>query len=348
MTYDPSLTGNSKLGIFGLPFTEEFADLILLPVPWEVTTSYRSGTSKGPNSIFEASPQLDLEDLHWKNAWRKGIFYDSPFGDDIEKLNNSMKPLAQEIIATLENGDELNKLQKENLAKINQAGETVNKLIFERTKSLLSQNKCVGLVGGDHSSPLGLIKAIDQSMTDSFGILHIDAHADLRNAYQGFEYSHASIMNNVLASCSNIGALVQVGIRDFCDEEQQTIDSNPIIHCFYDRQLMIQKFNNKSWHDIVNEFINQLPEKVYVSCDIDGLDPELCPDTGTPVPGGLSFNEFTYILLQLKKSGKQIVGFDLCEVSPGETDFNEWNAIVGARVLFQLANATLSDRLYEV
>jgi len=171
----------------------------------------------------------------------------------------------------------------------------------------------------------------------SFGILHIDAHADLREAYEGFEFSHASIMFNAL-KIPQIKQLVQVGIRDYCEAELQLIQSDQRITTYFDRDLKYQQFEGKAWSVICNQIINKLPEKVYLSFDIDGLDPKLCPHTGTPVPGGLEFEQALYLVEKLVNSDRKIIGFDLNEVAPGN---DEWDANVGARLLYRLSNMCL-------
>ena len=193
--------------------------------------------------------------------------------------------------------------------------------------------KVPAVLGGDHSTPLGLMQAVAEQEGD-FGILQIDAHADLRNAYEGFTYSHASIMFNAL-KIPQLKKLVQVGIRDICQAEAVMAEKNERIRIFYDSDLKTAAFEGKSWKEQVKEIVEELPEKVYVSFDIDGLDPKLCSATGTPVPGGFEFEEAMYLIKSVVESGRKIVAFDLCEVGPGE---DEWNGNVGARVLYRMAN----------
>lgn len=168
-----------------------------------------------------------------------------------------------------------------------------------------------------------------------YGILQIDAHADLRNAYEGFTYSHASIMFNAL-KLPQVKKLVQVGIRDLCQGEAELVDqSNGRITTFYDYKIKNKLYEGNSWQKQCKKIIAQLPQKVYISFDIDGLDPKLCPATGTPVPGGFEFEEAVYLIKTLVQSGREIIGFDLCEVAPGDS---EWNGNVGARLLYKLCN----------
>lgn len=205
----------------------------------------------------------------------------------------------------------------------------------------MNEGKIVGLVGGDHSTPLGYMKAIGERH-GSFGILHIDAHADLREAYEGFTYSHASIMFNALKEIPSLTRLTQVGIRDYCDAEAGMIKSDSRIKTFFDADLATERFGGTSWKELCSRIISTLPDKVYVSFDIDGLSPDNCPSTGTPVPGGLSFNEAVFLLSELSNSGKTIVGFDLNEVAPNpDNEDDQWDANVGARVLYKLCNFAL-------
>lgn len=325
--YNPSGVGIDNGNIFGLPFNFEESDIVILPVPWEVTTSFGDGTSKGPQAILEASPQLDLYHSYFPEAWKQGIFMlDS--STEILQLNKQMKTKAKEIILLLEKGKSTDSLQKE-INTINEACIFMNKWVFEQVNTLIKRGKKVILLGGDHSTPLGAINAFSQHH-EGFGILQIDAHADLRNAYEGFEFSHASIMYNALKNKA-VESLTQVGIRDICEEEVHLIKQSENIFCFYDEQLKRERFNGKTWHQQIQEIIDTLPEKVYITFDIDALDPKLCPNTGTPVPGGLEFYEAIEIIRQVKLSGKTIIGCDLNEVGN-----HQWDANVGARVLYQL------------
>lgn len=222
---------------------------------------------------------------------------------------------------------------QDELDSVNKASKELNQFVYKACNELIKNGKLVGVVGGDHSVPLGNMKAVSENY-EEFGILHIDAHADLRIAYEGFLYSHASIMYNALNEIHQISQLTQVGIRDFCQEESDIVNSDPRIRCFTDIELKKNSFEGKLWKKQCEEIIASLPDNVYISFDIDGLSPELCPNTGTPVPGGLSFREVDFLLFLLATSNRKIVGFDLCEVSPGED--GEWDANVGARILYKL------------
>lgn len=325
--YNPSGIGMDNGHVFGLPFGFEESDIIILPVPWEVTTSFGEGTSHGPQQILDASPQLDLYHFDFPKAWQQGI-YMLEVSEEIQKLNNQYKTKAQEIILLQEKGKSVEEL-KTQIDVINTACHELRKWVFEQTTTLLNRKKKVVLLGGDHSTPLGYLQALAQHH-ESFAILQIDAHADLRKAYEGFELSHASIMYNAL-KIEQVSQLVQVGIRDICDEEVDLINSNEKITCFYDHNLKREAYQGKTWQLQIEAIVATLPQKVYISFDIDGLDPKLCPNTGTPVPGGFEFQQAIELIRAVKLSGKEIIGCDLNEVGN-----DEWDANVGARILYQL------------
>ena len=337
--FDPNSVGLKTNNIFGLPFREEDAQLVLLPVPWEVTVSYRQGTARGPENIFDASMQIDLYDPDVIDGWKKG-FYMQPVDKNIRKKSDFLRQCAELIISHLTEGGEVeeNEQLTEKLREINNGGEMLYNWVQEMTARLLKEGKKVGLIGGDHITPLGFIKALS-NIHPEFGVLQIDAHADLRNAYEGFKYSHASIMYNVVNMIPQVKKLVQVGIRDYCDEEVQVInDSNGRIITFFDKNIKEQQYEGASWKQVCDKIIAELPQKVYVSFDIDGLDPKLCPNTGTPVPGGFEVEQVFYLFKQLHASGRELIGFDVNEVSTGIQAADNIDAIVGARVLYKLCN----------
>ncbi len=332
-SFNPNSAGLKDANIYGLPFTPEESDIVLIPVPWEVTTSYGAGTSEGPAHILEASFQVDLYHPEFPELWKRGIaMMDVP--EDMLLRSADLKQKAARIIDMWEDGIDVmtNTEAKALQVEINAACEQMNQWVEEKVSHWLDAGKIVGLVGGDHSTPLGYFRA-QAKRHEAFGILHIDAHKDLRIAYEGFSYSHASIMFNAL-SLPQLTSLVQVGIRDFCAEEMEVADREKNrVHVFTDSFLKHQSFQGMNWSQQVDSIIAKLPQKVHISFDIDGLDPTLCPNTGTPVPGGLSFEEATYLLSSLKRYGKTVIGFDLVEVAPGSDD---WNGNVGSRMLWYL------------
>ncbi|MBR6814047.1 MAG: arginase family protein, partial [Tidjanibacter sp.] len=200
--------------------------------------------------------------------------------------------------------------------------------------------KIVGLVGGDHSTPLGVIKAVAKHHK-GMGILHIDAHRDLRKAYEGFQQSHASIMFNVLSEVPRVSRIVQVGARDYCSAEAELAATDERVVSFEQALLDERRFAGESWSAVCQEIVEALPKDVYISFDIDGLSPDNCPSTGTPVPGGLSFGEAVHLIKSVVRSGRRIVGFDLVEVACGK--MGDYDANVGARMLYKLCCQTLKS-----
>lgn len=339
--FDPNQPGLADATLYGLPFSAEQSDIIILPVPWEVTVSYGAGASEGADAVFEASFQVDLLDQEFPDLWKLGIYMDEEIPNWKEQ-SDVYKSLAQPIIEALESGEnvEENNDLSADLKKINQVCELFTSEVKNKVLYWLDQGKIVGLLGGDHSTPLGYYQAL-ATKHDDFGLLHLDAHMDLRNAYEGFEQSHASIMNNAL-KISEIKKIVQVGIRDFCEEEIEMIkNAGERIKVFTDSDLKKEQFEGESWKQQCLAIVNELPQKVHISFDIDALYQWYCPNTGTPVPGGLSFEQATYLLSALANSGKEIIGFDLVEVSPGEGD---WDGNVGARMLFHLCGVMAKSK----
>jgi agmatinase len=338
-SFDPNSPGLLSNNIFGLPFQEKDAELIIIPVPWEVTVSYRPGTSRGPEQIFDASMQVDLYDHEFNDVWKKG-FYMLPYDKNIKNKSDYLRSCAELIIGCLSEGSPINCSNQlvNKLKEVNEGGKMMYDWLHQLVNHYLDQGKKVAVLGGDHSTPLGYIKALAER-NPSFGILQIDAHADLREAYEGFNYSHASIMFNVMEQIPEVTKLVQVGIRDYCDEELFYIQDNPNrITTFFDKDIKEQMFEGDTWKTIVDQIITTLPDNVYISFDIDGLDPKLCPNTGTPVPGGFELEQVFYLFSKIKASGKKIIGFDLNEVSSGSHGQDCIDPIVGARALYKLCN----------
>ena len=321
----------------GFPYSLEESQIVFFPVPWDVTTSYGGGTVDGPQTIIDASIQLEPTDYHVPQAWKIG-HYTIPIAEEIKAKNHQIRSIAKKVINYQEQGNSYQDVAiQSDLKTVNEASEYLNHWVYHQTKSLLNQKKLIGLIGGDHSVPYGYIKALTEHYGD-YGILQIDAHADLRIAYEGFTYSHASIMHNVL-KLSGISHLIQVGLRDFSQGEIEQADKDQRVTWFTDWEIKDKAYHGYLWSDQCQEIINALPDRVYISFDIDGLSPHFCPNTGTPVPGGLDFNQAIYLILTLVKAGKTIIGFDLCEVSPNANNPNdEWDGNVGARVAYKLAN----------
>lgn len=338
---DPNAKASSADGIYGLPFKESEAKVVFLPIPWDVTTSYQAGTSKGPGAILHASEQIDFFDLDYVDAYQAGLFMKKESAK-IKKLNTEGRALAKKIIAADDETMAKSKTLKAALNKVNELCNALNDEVYSQTKAHLDNNQISVVVGGDHATPFGAIKAYSEKYP-GMGVLHFDAHSDTRIAYMGFENSHASIMHNVMEKLPKIGKLVQVGIRDFCEQEFEYTRDNKKIDIYFDQVLSQRKLNGESFMKIAHEIVAKLPKQVYISFDIDGLDPRFCPNTGTPVPGGLDYPEVIYLINEVVRSGRQLVGFDLVEVAPGPKNADEWDANVGMRLLYKMTSACLAS-----
>lgn len=343
--FNPNDVGIANGNLFGFPISENEADIIVIPVPWDVTASYGKGTSLGPKAILEASTQLDFYHPKLDNAYQTKV-YMTPISEEWLTINDKLSIGSLEYIQHLESGSNNISEFSSFLSEVDIAHKALTSNLKERCEFLLSENKIVAVLGGEHSTPLGLIQALNKQYSD-FGILQIDAHADLRKSYENFSQSHASIMFNVLETCPNLSKLVQVGIRDIAQCEVDLIEaSHDRVTTFYDWEVKENQFNGQTWVSQVEEIIDKLPENVYISFDIDGLIPSLCPNTGTPVPGGFTLEEINFLIFKLVDAGKRIIGFDLNEVSPGSS--GDWDANVGARALWNLiCSVEKSRRLHE-
>jgi agmatinase len=349
-TFDPDAASQPGSGIFGLSEDPAAARVHVLPVPFDATTSYRKGAARGPAAILRASRQVELFDA--ASAASAGPKAGKPYlhgicmleaDPRIAKLNEEAGAKADRIIAVGGSIGRDRSLARD-LARVNEIGAEVNSIVRNATLKMIDAGKLPVIVGGDHSTPFGAIDALS-ARHPGLGVLHFDAHADLREAFEGFEWSHASIMHNVASRLSGVSVLVQVGIRDLGEREHERIvGSKGRIRTLFDSEWARARLEGFNLRELVKKRLEQLPEKVYVSFDVDGLDPTLCPNTGTPVPGGLSWHETMLWVEELAKSGRTIVGLDLNEVSPGRTDPEEdsWDAIVGARLLYRWIGAAVA------
>jgi agmatinase len=286
--------------------------------------------------MLKASLQVDLFDPDVVDGWRQGFFMKQPDRKILLK-SDYLRKEAELYIDYISKGNDVkeNKFMSKSLREINEGSKMLNSWVYDQTKALLDSNKLVGLVGGDHSAPLGYLKAIAEKY-GPFGILQIDAHADLRAAYEEFLYSHASIMYNALTEIPELQRVVQVGVRDFGQDEYEFIRSNKErVITYFDKDIKERQYEGETWKLITDEIINHLPENVYISFDIDGLDPKLCPNTGTPVAGGFESEQIHYLFKKVIASGRKLLGFDLVEVSVGDGSID---TNVGARTLYMLCN----------
>ncbi len=321
--------GRTNQGIFGLPHSLESAEVVVVPVPWDVTTSGNEGTAQGPAAIVHTSPQLDLYHPKFYDVCQAGIAM-APIDEKIIQLNKTARKSAKTVIKAQELGEDSSPAIETHIAAVNQASQTLNEMLYNDIKHWVAQDKLVIALGGEHSISWPYIHFIAERC-DQFGVLQIDAHMDLRAAYCDFDYSHASVMNHV-SQLPTVSRLVQVGVRDYCEQEVTISRQHKgKVKTFFERDINDYLFTGKTWEFVCKKIINALPERVYISIDIDGLLPAVCPHTGTPVPGGLSYQQVSYLLEKLALSNKKIIGCDLVEVGN-----HPWDANVGARLLYQL------------
>jgi agmatinase len=251
--------------------------IVILPIPYERTVSYGGGTKRGPHSILHASHYVE--------------FYDEETHREVHK------ELGIATIPPLRFGK--------------QNDEAALESIYRTVKRLMSEGKLVVSLGGEHTLSQAPIAAYAESFRD-LSVLQIDAHSDLRPEYQGSKFSHASVMARV---CEFLDPrrLVQVGIRAQCIEEAQFIRRKGIT-TLYAHEIRAGKYNKvlKLWQDYV---VEKLTDHVYVTFDVDGLDPSIMPATGTPEPNGLLWDE-TMTLLRKVGRKKHVVGCDIVEFAP--------------------------------
>lgn len=339
-TVDPNAASAPDAGIFGLDDTFDTAELIVTAAPFDATCSFRRGAADGPSAVLEASHQVELFCPVAGEPWQRGIHMqdiDSAFAG----WNAEARELADRVIAVggfIQGQPDLERA----LARVNELSAKVDERVASHVDNVIRAGKRSLMLGGDHSTALGSIRAHARHH-EELGILHIDAHADLRVAFEGFERSHASVLYNALdkdcgpelGPAEHIHSLVQVGLRDFCPAELAIIDNDERVTAVFDHDWAEARARGKNLAKVIRRAIKELPENVYVTIDIDGLDPSLCPHTGTPVPGGLLWHEAWMWLAELRDSGRTIVGADLVEVAPGDPEVDV-DAVVAARLLWRM------------
>ena len=341
--FDPDAAAAPGSGAFGLSHGPAEAGVWILPVPFDATTSYRQGSARGPQAVRRASHQVELFDAAIGRPYQAGIHM---FGDDARLV--ALQSEASALVAGMRaRGGELER----DRARVDAIGAELNALVHAHTTEALERHKLPVVLGGDHSVPFGAIQAVAERHP-GLGLLHFDAHADLRHAYEGFTWSHASILDNVVRRIDGVTQVVQVGVRDLGQSEHAAIErSEGRVRTLFDADWARKRTAGEDLTQLVRTTLDALPHEVYVTFDVDGLDPTLCPNTGTPVPGGLDWHAALLWLDELARSGRRVVGLDLCEVNPGPAwhgrpeDPDAWDAIVGARLLYRLIGTALLTRV---
>lgn len=248
--------------------SEASSKIVLLPVPFDKTSTYQKGSDKGPEALIEASRNMELYDIETDyEVFLKGIYTDKPIQ-----------------------------------AK---SSEEMLRLTYNRTKDWISKDKFVVTLGGEHSISYAPIKA-HAEYYDKLTILQLDAHADLQPAYENNPWSHASVMARV-KEIPQVLKIVSVGIRSMSHEELPFIKHSDV---FFAHAL------DGNW---VDQVIQKLTSPIYITIDLDVFDSSLMPSTGTPEPGGLSWNQAMNLLKRVIEE-KNVVGCDLVELCPNRSN----------------------------
>lgn len=252
------------------PYSDwENSRVVVLPVPYDGTTDWRSGTRDGPQGIIDASQYLELYDLELEQ--------------EIYKVGIHTLPEVRPDVSSPEN---------------------MAQRVYTVAKGLLGENKMVLMLGGEHSLTLGMVQAY-RERHEALSVLQLDAHADLRDSYLGTRFGHATVMRRVCEFCP----VVPVGIRSLCDEEYRFIEESGIKPVYASGTTLNE--------DSIEQVVTSLSNEVYLTIDLDVLDPSIMSAVGTPEPGGLGWYEVLG-LLRVVAQRKRIVGFDLVELCPGE------------------------------
>ncbi|WP_416672616.1 agmatinase [Egbenema bharatensis] len=251
------------------------AKVVILPIPFEATTTYRRGCENGPDAILEASQQVEYYDEELEQElWPVGIYTHQPIAD-----TRGSEPVPSETMLSV-------------------AAQTV--------QSLIADHKFVIALGGEHSITTGIVEAYRQANPEeSFTVVQIDAHGDLRHEYEGSIHNHACIMRRVV----DMGLpTVQIGIRSICKEEAELIKEKQL-RVFRAREIAMQP-------DWIERAVASIPtSKVFFTIDLDGIDPTLIPGVGTPEPGGLNWYALTTFLKQVFET-RDVIGCDVMELAP--------------------------------
>ncbi|HAI39158.1 MAG TPA: agmatinase [Maribacter sp.] len=253
--------------------SDEFAQLekskiILIPVPYDGTSTWGKGADKGPEAFLEASENMELYDIETDSeVYKQGIHLTEPITE-----NSSPEAMVNEV--------------------------------HNITKDFIKRNKFVTLFGGEHSISIGSIRAFNECF-DNLTVLQIDAHADLRESYEGTKYNHAC----AVYEASQTTNLVQVGIRSMDVIEKTVMDEEKT---FFAHDMVADEY----WSDKV---IEAMTDNVFITLDLDAFDPSIIPSTGTPEPGGLLWYETLEFLKQVFED-KNVVGFDIVELCPNKND----------------------------
>ena len=314
------------------------AKLVVVSVPWSVTADYGRGAAYAPDAIIEASAKKDIYDIR-KHLSLEGAVATAEIDYNIQENSEQLGREAERVALNIEeNGKVVGDKTLARVERVNVGFAKMHASVYRQVRRVAKSGKCVAVVGGDQSVAFGAVKALSECYK-GLGVLSIDAHADLYKESSPYLYSHTTVMRNIVEDAPNVARVVEVGVRDISHEEAEFAKSSEKVEIFFAESLAARRFEGETWGNICNEICASLPEKVYVSFDIDALKIEFCHNTNAPVPGGMTFDEVLYLINRLVATGHEIVGFDVTEVVPDLE--NAMDATVAARLLGKMIVAAL-------
>ena len=318
------------------------APIVLVSAPWSVTVDYGRGAAYAPDAILDASARIGLYDAA-SGISLAGKVATAEADYDILELSEQLGSDAHKLVSHVEDGGSLtSEYFARKLSRVNGGAKRMHASVMRQVEQWLAKDKIVGVVGGEHSVSYGAVKAMARHY-EGMGMLMIDAHCDLRGEERIFDYSHDSVVRNIVDEVPQVSKIVAVGVRDFSEEEVLFASEHERITLFMHEHIVAERYCGKTWAQQCAEIVEQLPQNVYVSLDVDALTIESCPSTSRPVPGGITFNEVAYLLNMVADSGRSIVGFDITEVVP-KIEYTH-DATVGARMLVKMCGAALKGKL---
>lgn len=330
---------------FGVPSSPEQSQLVLVSVPWDATAPAGAVASYAPDAIIEVSARMDPYDPISPDEWKNGFAT-----DDVDYTLQDRSQLLRSDVEKLRSyaasgGSIMGQLADDYYARRQRRVDDGCRDMVASVRAVsagwLRQGKVVGLVGGDHSTPQGLIEAL-AAREPGIGILHMDARCRLKARCEGFEYSCESLMYNVLKNVEGIGRVVQVSQRDFSATEHRVARESERIALYDTDRLASMRFDGASWREVCDAIVSELPSTVYVDFDISALSIENCPHSPYAAPGGLRFDEALYMINRVVESGRRIAGFDVAGVVPKVEDYVD--AAVAARMLYRLCGMALRSQ----
>lgn len=339
-----NILGVSSVGDGGCYFGDvtapESADVVVVSAPWSVTSDYGRGATYTPDAVIDVSLGKELYDAT-SGLTVEGRIATAEIDYNIQELSEQLGREAERIMRIV--GDDegaVSEYVARKVANVNEGFAEMHKSIYKQVRHWVESGKRIALIGGDHSVAFGAVKALAE-YNDDLGVLFIDAHADFGGG-EPFNYSHRTIARDIIESIPSVSKLVQVGVRDIDRAEVEAIRANEKVELFFAEKLAARRFEGVCWGDLCREAVEKLPNKVYISLDIDALKIEFCNNTCMPTPGGMTFDEVVYLVNCVIESGREIVGFDISEVV---TSLNSrMDAIVAARLLAKLSVAMLRKR----